>query len=111
MPVRSIRPKGDKETRAIPATAKMEGGLVYFPDGGVRWWDEFKTELLGFPQAAHDDQVDCFSYAVMVARKIRRMTGQVEYSYAGAGDYSTGGSKKPRGRTVRRASSPPGPSR
>ena len=76
---------GDKVTRALPATAKMEGGLILFPKDGAKWWDAFQTELLGFPKAKHDDQVDCLAYAVKVARKIRKLRAPIETGYGGAG--------------------------
>lgn len=87
LPVRSVRPKGDKVTRALPVTAKMEGGLIMFPQEGAPWWDKFQHELLGFPKAKHDDQVDCLSYAVQVARKIAKAKRQVKATYGGAGNY------------------------
>jgi predicted phage terminase large subunit-like protein len=85
LPVRQVRPKGDKITRALPATAKMEGGMILFPQAGASWWDEFKTEVSGFPKAKNDDQVDCMSYAVQVAKKIAKAKRHVSASYGGAG--------------------------
>jgi len=85
LPVRQVRPKGDKITRALPATAKMEGGMILFPQAGASWWDEFKTEVAGFPKAKNDDQVDCMSYAVQVAKKIAKAKRQVTATYGGAG--------------------------
>lgn len=96
LPVRSIRPRGNKIVRAMPAAAKMEGGLILFPRDGASWWDEFQSELLAFPRSRHDDQTDCLSYAVEVSRRIRRAHSQIDVSYGGAGDYSTGQKKQRR---------------
>ena len=85
LPVRAVRPKGDKITRALPVTAAMEGGMVLFPEGGAPWWDKFKHELLSFPKGKHDDQVDCLSYAVQVAKKIAKARRTVTATVGGAG--------------------------
>lgn len=72
IPVLELVADKDKVTRAEPAAAMMEGGLVYFPRHAP-WLDSFLTELLAFPDdGSHDDQVDAFSYAVAVARGRRR---------------------------------------
>ena len=66
MLVSELKPDSDKKTRAIPATMAMEGGQVYLR-AGASWIAEFEDELLSFPgQGAHDDQVDCLSYAVQL---------------------------------------------
>jgi len=110
LPVRAVHPKADKVTRALPATAKMEGGLILFPQGGARWFDKFETELLGFPKVKHDDQVDCLAYAVIVARKIRKMRRPTDAGYGGAGDYRADTKRKslrePPARPTRRAPPP-----
>jgi predicted phage terminase large subunit-like protein len=54
-------PKGDKVTRAGPASAQAEAGNVKIVRGA--WNKAFLEELQGFPEAAHDDQVDGFSGA------------------------------------------------
>jgi predicted phage terminase large subunit-like protein len=57
----SERPTGDKETRADPVASQMEVGNVRIVRGD--WNHEFIEELLGFPNGAHDDQVDSLSGA------------------------------------------------
>ena len=47
---------GDKVTRAEPFAAQWQQGNVLLLEGA--WNDEFLTELEGFPDALHDDQVD-----------------------------------------------------
>lgn len=58
--VREVKPFADKFTRALPVSALLEAGKIYFPTN-VGWFDDFLTELLNFPNGKHDDQVDAFS--------------------------------------------------
>ncbi len=69
LPVRELRPDRDKVARALPATAAMEGGRVFFPR---RQWitDTLLPELLAFPAGKHDDQVDVLSYAIEVGGQL-----------------------------------------
>jgi predicted phage terminase large subunit-like protein len=55
-PIR-IKPKADKLTRAAQHSATFEAGQVHFPDGAP-WLDDLLLELMQFPGAYHDDQVD-----------------------------------------------------
>jgi predicted phage terminase large subunit-like protein len=69
LPVRAITVDKDKISRALPAAARVESGSVYFPETAA-WLSDFESELLSFPHAAHDDQVDTLSAAVAeVARR------------------------------------------
>jgi predicted phage terminase large subunit-like protein len=52
-----IMPKYDKQTRLILNSVLFEAGRVYFPYN-ADWLEELETELLAFPNAVHDDQVD-----------------------------------------------------
>lgn len=52
----------DKWARAQPATALVDRGRVYFR-ACAPWLADFEDELLSFPNAAHDDQVDALAYA------------------------------------------------
>ncbi len=58
-----FKPLGDKVVRAAGQTAKMEGGAVYLPRSAP-WLADLKTELLAFPRARHDDQVDSIVQAL-----------------------------------------------
>lgn len=77
LPARELQPDKDKKTRALPATALMEAGYIYFR-AAAPWLPELEDELLSFPDSStHDDQVDALSYAVLVARALRgRADGQ-----------------------------------
>ncbi len=64
LPVRELKPDTDKWVRAQPAAARMSAGTVYFL-AGAPWLRDLEDELLAFPNGAHDDQVDCLSYAAL----------------------------------------------
>lgn len=53
-----------KVARALPATARMESGTIWFPPASVPWYRELEAEVLAFPVGRHDDFVDTLSYAV-----------------------------------------------
>lgn len=63
--VRPLKPVTDKVTRALPAAALVERRQMWLPGGAGApgWVDAMLGELLGFPNAAHDDLVDVLSYA------------------------------------------------
>ena len=63
LPVVELKPEADQFTRAIPSAARYEAGMVYHEDGAI-WLNELESELVAFPNGAHDDQVDVMSYAV-----------------------------------------------
>lgn len=52
-----IKPKLDKQTRTIQQSASFEAGRVSFLRDAP-WLIDLERELLGFPNAKHDDQVD-----------------------------------------------------
>ena len=56
-------PEGDKIMRLHAQTAKIEGGFVLFPKEAP-WLDAYVHELVGFPNAKNDDQVDSTVYAL-----------------------------------------------
>lgn len=55
-----IRPDGSKVDRMAAQSAKIEAGHVHLPRA-AEWMDIFMFEMLGFPAARHDDQVDSVS--------------------------------------------------
>ncbi|MBR0904557.1 phage terminase large subunit [Bradyrhizobium liaoningense] len=61
--VKPIPVERDKFNRLWVQQAKFEAGLVHFPRQ-ASWLPAFEAELLAFPQAKHDDQVDSLSQAL-----------------------------------------------
>lgn len=60
-----VEPDGGKTARAYAITPLMEAGNVFFPAPGLcPWLNELTSELLQFPSAAHDDQVDALTQAL-----------------------------------------------
>jgi predicted phage terminase large subunit-like protein len=55
-----ILPKGNKTDRLAAQSAKIEAGHVYLP-AEAPWLADFVNEVLGFPYAGHDDQIDSLS--------------------------------------------------
>jgi predicted phage terminase large subunit-like protein len=56
-----IKSTGPKVTRAGPISAACQNGNVYVVK--APWNNEFMSELEGFPERSHDDQVDALSGA------------------------------------------------
>ena len=63
----AINPTDSKVGRAIAVSPFIRAGNVHLPDNSVALFDvdAFLTESNGFPNAAHDDQVDAASQALM----------------------------------------------
>jgi predicted phage terminase large subunit-like protein len=66
--IRALKADLDKLSRAIPAINRMEAGQIFLPESAP-WLDEFIAELLAFNHGAHDDQVDCLSYAAVEVQR------------------------------------------
>lgn len=60
-PIRAVVPKQDKIVRASNTSTHFEMGRVFFPETQAKWLHDYKQELLSFPNAKHDDQVDSTS--------------------------------------------------
>ena len=82
---------GDKTMRLIAQTAKIENGTVLFPNDAP-WLDAYLRELLGFPNAKNDDQVDSTVFALAwitehpepgILRAYRRQAAQISTSQSG----------------------------
>jgi predicted phage terminase large subunit-like protein len=67
-------PEGDKVSRFVCQTAVIERGDVLLPRQAP-WLEEFRRELLQFPHARHDDQVDALAQylAYMDSRRRNRV--------------------------------------
>ena len=66
LPVRAIEASVDKVTRSVPAQVATENGRVYF-NKSLMGLAELESELLTFPNAEHDDQVDTLAHAITLA--------------------------------------------
>jgi predicted phage terminase large subunit-like protein len=55
--------EGDKIMRLHAQTAKIEGGFVFLPKEAT-WLNTYIRELVTFPNAKHDDQVDSTVFAL-----------------------------------------------
>lgn len=64
LPVRELKADRDKVARALPLSARMEVGKVWY-DRQSLWYSNLERELLQFPAGEHDDQVDALAYAVL----------------------------------------------
>lgn len=57
------RPTQDKMSRVAGASGQIESGQLLLPQD-ASWLAEFKSELLGFPSARFDDQVDALTQLI-----------------------------------------------
>jgi predicted phage terminase large subunit-like protein len=58
-------PRGSKEARLVAVSGLIESGNVYIPDNRLATWsDALVEELVNFPHAANDDQVDSLTMAL-----------------------------------------------
>jgi len=69
--------KTDKITRAQSIRARMRAGGVKVDKTG-EWYQTFEDELLSFPRARHDDQVDALSYLGLLLEKMVEAQTQEE---------------------------------
>ncbi len=88
----AVDPRGGKFSRASASAGFWEAGNVFLPDPnmpGYAWVLAFIVELLSFPRAKHDDQVDAMtqsllylqentSYLKEAMAKVRGMLGYVD---------------------------------
>lgn len=63
LPVLAYEPQGDKLTRMMGQTPKIECGRVLIPDTAP-WESDFEAEIIKFPNGKHDDQIDSMSQAL-----------------------------------------------
>ena len=63
--------KRDKELRARPIQGRMRQGKVYIRR--AHWTDDFVSELLRFPGAAKDDQVDALAWIGQMMNHVRHV--------------------------------------
>ena len=64
LPIVKLKADRDKFSRALPLSAKMESGIVYYPNESV-WYSDLEKEMLQCPAGEHDDQVDALAYGIL----------------------------------------------
>lgn len=70
----AIEPESDKITRAHACTGQFDAGKVFL-QRGASWLEDYEKEMLSFPNAIHDDQVDMTSqFLNWLSAGIGRMT-------------------------------------
>jgi predicted phage terminase large subunit-like protein len=68
IPIRELKPDFDKVSRAYAAGALAEAGKLYLPKDAP-WLSDWVSELVGFPNATHDDCVDVTAYAAFMVNQ------------------------------------------
>jgi len=86
LPIIPLEADTDKVTRALSAVPRYECHAVYHRTGGT-YREDYERELLAFPNGAHDDQVDMYSYAALALPQI----GVFAYKQQESGTTETGG--------------------
>ena len=66
-------PDRDKIARVYAASPIMDAERVWIPTN-KKWSDDLIEELIRFPNAAHDDQVDALTMAVHYMRESWQLT-------------------------------------
>jgi predicted phage terminase large subunit-like protein len=74
---RQFPSKHDKAVRAQSIRARMSMGGLYVP-AGASWLSEFEQELLRFPSAVHDDQVDALGLIGQLLDHIQAPVAETE---------------------------------
>jgi len=74
LPIRVLNPgTKDKVARAVAIATMYENGTVFHRAADqAGWLEALETELVTFPTADHDDQVDALAYAGILAQQIAR---------------------------------------
>lgn len=69
----ALSPSDSKVSRVKSIEPTVEAGRVFLPKG-MSWVDDFLTECAAFPNAAHDDRVDCLTGMIIneSAGRVRR---------------------------------------
>lgn len=77
IPIVKLSADRDKYSRTLTAVSMYEGGRIYHPQGAF-WMSDVESELLQFPWGAHDDIVDCISYAAIKVQDYDKREDTIE---------------------------------
>src|SRR5690606_8744931 len=72
---KAIDAVADKKARLSACSARIEAGCVFVPKV-ARWLDDFRNELMAFPNGKHDDQVDALSQLLNLKSAIWRYSAE-----------------------------------
>jgi predicted phage terminase large subunit-like protein len=107
----AINPEGGKLARAQATAPLWEAGSIELPDPqvfGITWMEDYLHNMCAFPKAAHDDDVDATSQALIYMRS--RLGGGIVdfYRQQATGETTAQGSsqRKPHGSAPRRTGMP-----
>lgn len=76
--VEGVKPEGDKVMRMNAQTGFFEQGRVLLPEQAP-WLEEYRKELISFPKAKHDDQVDSTAQALKWIHEYGQEPGIIGY--------------------------------
>ncbi len=100
----AVNPEGGKLARAQATAPLWESGSIELPDPqvfGITWMEDYLHNMCAFPKAAHDDDVDATSQALIYMRS-RLGGGIVEfYRQQATGQSSQSSAEATLGRTVK----------
>ena len=71
LPVRGVKPEGDKISRSVMLQVALESGNFHFPKNAP-FLKDLEEEMSEFPNSKHDDQVDALSYLAIEANNLYR---------------------------------------
>lgn len=76
--IKGIKPSADKKMRLNAQTGVIENGLVYLP-ANASWVRDYLHEMVSFPYAQFDDQVDSTSQALAWIAEFGNEPGFITY--------------------------------
>ena len=79
--IRGVKCEGDKVMRLLAQTAAIENGFVLFPKEAP-WLRDYINELLAFPMAKYDDQVDSTAQALKWVASYKEPARELKISWA-----------------------------
>jgi predicted phage terminase large subunit-like protein len=100
----AVNPEGGKLARAQATAPLWEAGSIELPDPqvfGITWMEDYLHNMCAFPKAAHDDDVDATSQALIYMRS--RLGGGIVdfYRQQAIGQSSQSSAEATLGRTVK----------
>ena len=109
----AVNPEGGKLARAQATAPLWEAGSIELPDPqvfGITWMEDYLHNMCAFPKAAHDDDVDATSQALIYMRS--RLGGGIVdfYRQQATGEVAPGQTIKPSERGSKNARGPQAPS-